>query len=127
MFSRLVSASTGLVRMWSASAAELSCGCCCWAAQVVIKEPGRGVVLVPAELELTQRWHLTQARKAATGEAPRRAFERLLLDAIVGDQSTFIRADEMDTSWDVRASPLRCFHEPSHSVSETHNIRQRTE
>lgn len=89
----------------------------------VVKEPGRGVRLLPAELELSQRWHQDQARKAAAGEAPRRAFERLLLDAMLGDQSNFIREDEM-----ARLGLLACFaSRPPHrsALAAAHTRAQR--
>lgn len=40
-----------------------------------------------------------QERKEAAGEAPRRAYERLLLDAINGHQAHFVRGDELEAAW----------------------------
>ena len=52
--------------------------------KLTIKEPGLGVQPVPSEMELSGRWRAEQERKEAAGEAPRRAYERLLLDAVNG-------------------------------------------
>lgn len=40
-----------------------------------------------------------QERKEAAGEAPRRAYERLLLDAVNGHQAHFVRGDELEAAW----------------------------
>ena len=33
------------------------------------------------------------------GESPPEAYDRLLLDAMLGDQTLFLRGDEVETSW----------------------------
>jgi glucose-6-phosphate 1-dehydrogenase len=63
--------------------------------QVMAKEPGldrQGIVLreVPLDLSLTQAFH--KARR-------RIAYERLLLDLIEGEQTLFVRRDEVEAQW----------------------------
>lgn len=63
--------------------------------QVMAKEPGldrRGIVLreVPLDLSLTQAF--AKARR-------RIAYERLLLDLIEGEQTLFVRRDEVEAQW----------------------------
>lgn len=67
--------------------------------KLTIKEPGLGVQPVPSEMELSGRWRAEQERKESAGEAPRRAYERLLLDAINGHQAHFVRGDELEAAW----------------------------
>jgi glucose-6-phosphate 1-dehydrogenase len=55
------------------------------------KEPGQGLVIRPAKFEFDY------AR--AFQRPPPEAYERLLLDVISGDQSLFIRSDEIEQSW----------------------------
>ncbi len=56
-----------------------------------VKRPGPSMSMAPAALEFDYREHF--------GEAPPDAYERLLLDAILGDQTLFLRADEIEASW----------------------------
>jgi glucose-6-phosphate 1-dehydrogenase len=56
-----------------------------------VKQPGSALVMSPASLEFDYREHF--------GEAPADAYERLLLDALLGDQTLFLRADEIEASW----------------------------
>jgi glucose-6-phosphate 1-dehydrogenase len=56
-----------------------------------VKEPGSGMTMVPAELAFDYRDRF--------GEATTPAYERLLLDAILGDPTLFLRADEVEASW----------------------------
>ena len=56
-----------------------------------VKEPGNGMVIKPAKLNFDY-----------SGEFKKRspdAYERLLQDVITGDQSLFIRSDEVEESW----------------------------
>jgi glucose-6-phosphate 1-dehydrogenase len=69
--------------------------------KLTIKEPGLGVQPVPSEMELSGRWRAEQLRKEAAGEAPRRAYERLLLDAVHGHQAHFVRGDELEAAWQI--------------------------
>ena len=52
-------------------------------------------------MELSGRWRAEQLRKEASGEAPRRAYERLLLDAVHGHQAHFVRGDELEAAWSI--------------------------
>lgn len=56
-----------------------------------IKRPGSEMVMSPAELSFDYREHF--------GAAPPNAYERLLLDALGGDPTLFLRADEIEASW----------------------------
>jgi glucose-6-phosphate 1-dehydrogenase len=56
-----------------------------------VKKPGGSMVMAPATLAFDYREHF--------GEAPADAYERLLLDALLGDQTLFLRADEIEASW----------------------------
>jgi len=63
--------------------------------QVMAKQPGldrEGIILreVPLDLSLTQAF--AESRK-------RIAYERLLLDLIEGDQTLFVRRDEVEAQW----------------------------
>jgi glucose-6-phosphate 1-dehydrogenase len=56
-----------------------------------VKVPGSGMLMAPAELAFDYRDRF--------GEATTPAYERLLLDAIQGDPTLFLRADEVEASW----------------------------
>jgi glucose-6-phosphate 1-dehydrogenase len=56
-----------------------------------VKQPGSEMTMAPADLAFDYREHF--------GEAPPEAYERLLLDALEGDQTLFLRADEIEASW----------------------------
>jgi glucose-6-phosphate 1-dehydrogenase len=56
-----------------------------------VKEPGAGMAMVPSELAFDYRDRF--------GESTTPAYERLLLDAIQGDPTLFLRADEVEASW----------------------------
>jgi len=56
-----------------------------------VKQPGSALRMAPATLDFDYREHF--------GEAPAPAYERLLLDALLGDQTLFLRADEIEASW----------------------------
>ena len=56
-----------------------------------VKQPGPHMRMSPARLDFDYVDHF--------GESPADAYERLLLDAIVGDQSLFLRADEIEAAW----------------------------
>ncbi len=47
--------------------------------------------MAPAALDFDYREHF--------GEGPPDAYERLLLDVLLGDQTLFLRADEIEASW----------------------------
>ena len=44
------------------------------------------------------------------GQAPPEAYERLILDAILGDSTLFIRRDEVEASWGYIDSLMRQWH-----------------
>jgi glucose-6-phosphate 1-dehydrogenase len=56
-----------------------------------VKAPGNGMVMVPADLAFDYRDRF--------GESTTPAYERLLLDAIQGDPTLFLRSDEVEASW----------------------------
>ncbi len=56
-----------------------------------VKQPGSAMTMSPARLGFDYREHF--------GAAPPEAYERLLLDAIQGDPTLFLRADEIEASW----------------------------
>ncbi len=56
-----------------------------------VKQPGSALVMSPATLDFDYREHF--------GAAPPDAYERLLQDALLGDPTLFLRADEIEASW----------------------------
>ncbi len=56
-----------------------------------VKQPGSQITMAPATLDFDYREHF--------GEDSPPAYERLLLDAMLGDQTLFLRADEIEASW----------------------------
>ncbi len=56
-----------------------------------VKRPGSAMVMTPAKLSFDY--------KETFGNAGPPAYERLLLDAIVGDATLFLRSDEIEASW----------------------------
>jgi len=56
-----------------------------------VKRPGSAMVMSPAELSFDY--------KDQFGTGPGNAYERLLLDAIIGDPTLFLRSDEIEASW----------------------------
>lgn len=56
-----------------------------------VKVPGGGMTMAPAELAFDYRDRF--------GASTTPAYERLLLDAIQGDPTLFLRADEVEASW----------------------------
>jgi glucose-6-phosphate 1-dehydrogenase len=59
--------------------------------RVGLKPPGPRISLVPARLGFAYR--------EAFGVDPAEAYERLLLDCMLGDSTLFIRRDEVETAW----------------------------
>ncbi|MFP8872142.1 MAG: hypothetical protein VCB43_12465 [Myxococcota bacterium] len=68
-----------------------------------VKQPGNTMEMTPATLRFDYREHF--------GGKSADAYERLLADALLGDQTLFLRGDEIEASWDyadaVRADWLR--------------------
>jgi glucose-6-phosphate 1-dehydrogenase len=56
-----------------------------------VKQPGPEMVMAPASLAFDYRERF--------GVAPAEAYERLLLDAMHGDATLFLRSDEIEASW----------------------------
>jgi len=56
-----------------------------------VKEPGQGIMIKPAKLAFD---YASNFKKAIP-----EAYQRLLQDVIAGDQSLFIRSDEVEESW----------------------------
>jgi glucose-6-phosphate 1-dehydrogenase len=57
-----------------------------------VKQPGNTMDMQPATLHFDYRDHF--------GGASADAYERLLADALIGDQTLFLRADEIEASWE---------------------------
>jgi len=76
------------------------------------KEPGlkSSTDLLQAELDLTYK------ERFGTASLPD-AYERLILDAIRGDHSLFVRNDELEASWKISKLPLFPHFPPSPSPS----------
>ncbi len=56
-----------------------------------VKEPGSTMDMAPATMDFEYHDHF--------GKAPPDAYERLLADALLGDQTLFLRSDEIEASW----------------------------
>lgn len=56
-----------------------------------VKQPGSAMTMTPAELSFDYGEHF--------GERTPPAYERLLLDAMLGDPTLFLRSDEIEASW----------------------------
>lgn len=66
-----------------------------------VKTPGQGMLMTPARLDFDYKDHF--------GKSTTPAYERLLLDAILGDATLFLRADEIEASWAFADAILGCF------------------
>ena len=60
------------------------------------KTPGLNTRAIPTEMDLTYKRRFTDAKIPE-------AYEALILDALRGDHSNFVRDDELDYAWKVRA------------------------
>jgi glucose-6-phosphate 1-dehydrogenase len=69
-----------------------------------VKQPGNEMVMSPATLSFDYRDHF-QSKSAE-------AYERLQLDAMLGDQTLFLRADEIEASWRYADQVLAGWREP---------------
>jgi glucose-6-phosphate 1-dehydrogenase len=56
-----------------------------------VKEPGNSMDMTPATLDFDYQEHF--------GRKPAEAYERLLADALLGDQTLFLHSDEIEASW----------------------------
>ena len=59
------------------------------------KTPGLNTRAIPTEMDLTYKRRFTEAKIPE-------AYEALILDALRGDHSNFVRDDELDVAWKVR-------------------------
>ena len=59
------------------------------------KTPGLNTRAIPTEMDLTYKRRVTEAKIPE-------AYEALILDALRGDHSNFVRDDELDVAWRVR-------------------------
>lgn len=59
------------------------------------KTPGLYTRAIPTEMDLTYKRRFTDAHIPE-------AYESLILDALKGDHSNFVRDDELDVAWKVR-------------------------
>lgn len=68
-----------------------------------VKKPGNSMDMTPANLRFDYREHF--------GAPSADAYERLLADALLGDQTLFLRSDEIEAAWEyadaVRADWMR--------------------
>jgi glucose-6-phosphate 1-dehydrogenase len=69
--------------------------------RIGLKPPGPRIRLVPARLGFAYR--------DTFGVDPAEAYERLLLDAMLGDSTLFIRRDEVETAWAIVAPLLHAW------------------
>jgi glucose-6-phosphate 1-dehydrogenase len=69
-----------------------------------VKQPGGAMVMAPATLAFDYREHFQSK--------PAEAYERLLLDALLGDQTLFLRADEIEASWRYADEVLNAWRRP---------------
>mmetsp|Transcript_42074 Transcript_42074/g.51020 ORF Transcript_42074/g.51020 Transcript_42074/m.51020 type:complete len:550 (-) Transcript_42074:124-1773(-) len=69
--------------------------------KVTIKKPGLGMNIVNSEMELSTGWKEEQMVNEAAGLAPRRAYERLLLNCLHGEQSHFVGSQELVAAWKI--------------------------
>jgi glucose-6-phosphate 1-dehydrogenase len=67
------------------------------------KTPGLYTRAIPTEMDLTYKRRFTEAKIPE-------AYEALILDALKGDHSNFVRNDELDVAWKV--NPFHLFMLP---------------
>lgn len=75
-----------------------------------VKRPGPAMIMAPAELEFDY--------KDQFGESGAPAYERLLQDALHGDATLFLRADEIEASWLFADQILADFKDPRVPLDE---------
>ena len=69
-----------------------------------VKRPGSMMHMAPARLDFDYRDHF--------GQEPADAYERLLLDALRGDQTLFLRSDEIEAAWRYVDGVLEVWRQP---------------
>ncbi|SRR6266404_526235 len=72
------------------------------------KTPGLYTRALPTEMDLTYKRRFTDSKIPE-------AYEALILDALKGDHSNFVRHDELDVAWKVR-TPSDCRMNDTHCV-----------
>lgn len=72
--------------------------------KVNAKTPGLYMGTLPADLDLTYKERFEEARIPE-------AYEALILDALQGDHSNFVRDDELDVSWKIFTPILHAIDE----------------
>jgi glucose-6-phosphate 1-dehydrogenase len=93
----------------------------------MVIQPNEGIKVsfqtkVPAiEGTTLQCQHLFFDYKGAFGALPE-AYERLLLDAMQGDASLFMRADEIERSWEIIDPFIRVSEAPGAPPSEEYPV-----
>ena len=75
-----------------------------------VKRPGADMIMAPAELDFDYR------EKFGESSAP--AYERLLQDALNGDATLFLRADEIEASWAFADQVMADFTDPRVPLDE---------
>ena len=68
--------------------------------------------MTPATMDFHYRDHF--------GQAPPDAYERLLADALLGDQTLFLRGDEIEASLEVRRRGARLLAVPGRTTLEVY-------
>jgi len=69
-----------------------------------VKQPGGTMEMTPATMDFHYHEHF--------GQAPPDAYERLLADALLGDQTLFLRGDEIEASWRYADAVLASWQSP---------------
>lgn len=75
-----------------------------------VKRPGPSMVMAPASLSFDYQESFKSQSPAA--------YERLLLDALLGDATLFLRGDEIEASWRFADSIQHSWKEDAHPVME---------
>ncbi|KAK3258271.1 hypothetical protein CYMTET_32677, partial [Cymbomonas tetramitiformis] len=63
--------------------------------KMTIKKPGLGMEIVPTEMEYQESWNVHQQNQHERNRAPRRAYERLLMNCLQGDQGRYVHKEEL--------------------------------
>jgi glucose-6-phosphate 1-dehydrogenase len=77
-----------------------------------VKQPGNTMEMAPATMDFHYQERF--------GQAPPDAYERLLADALLGDQTLFLRGDEIEASWKYADAVLACWELPDASGLEVY-------
>jgi glucose-6-phosphate 1-dehydrogenase len=69
-----------------------------------VKQPGNTMDMTPATMRFDYSDHF--------GEDPPEAYQRLLADSLLGDQTLFLRGDEIEASWEYADTVLAEWQQP---------------